>query len=65
MLMTSEHRFEEHMATSGDLFVIPEGTEGIGFLDWHKAGQIADDAHRHMADLLERAGSVAALIQAA
>jgi NTE family protein len=63
MLMTSEHRFEEHMAMSGDLFVVPDGIEGVGFLHWHKARQVADRAYRHMAGLLEQAGSLQALIQ--
>ncbi len=63
MSMSSERRLEESVE-AGDLFVVPPGTEGVGFLDWDKAREVAGAAYRYMADLLAEAGSLKALIDA-
>jgi len=60
--MTSERRLE-NAAEEGDLFVVPAGTEGVGFLEWEKAREVADAAYHYMADLLDQAGSLEALLK--
>jgi len=63
MIMASEQRFQV-ISAEGDLFLVPEGTAGVGFMDWRKCRRVADAAYRHTAGLLEKAGSVRALIEA-
>jgi NTE family protein len=63
MIMASEQRFQI-ISTEGDLFLVPEGTAGVGFMDWKKCRRVADAAYRHTAGLLEKAGGVRALIEA-
>jgi len=62
MIMASEQRFQV-ISAEGDLFLVPEGTAGVGFMDWKKCRRVADAAYRHTAGLLEKAGSVRALIE--
>lgn len=62
MIMTSEQRLGSTSA-EGDLFLVPEGTAGVGFMDWKKSRSVADAAYRYTADLLDEAGSVRALIE--
>ena len=62
MIMTSEQRLGNTSA-EGDFFLVPEGTAGVGFLDWNKGRSVADAAYRHTAGLLDEAGSVRALIE--
>jgi hypothetical protein len=64
MIIATEQRLE-HTAAAGDLFAVQGGTEGVGFLDWHKGRQVANAAYGHTADLLGKAGSLKALIQTA
>ncbi|MCP4383958.1 MAG: hypothetical protein GY798_21545, partial [Hyphomicrobiales bacterium] len=52
------------VSTEGDLFLVPKGTAGVGFMDWKKGRQVADAAYRHTARVLSGAGSVSALIEA-
>jgi len=63
MSMTSERRLGK-AAEEGDLFIVPAGTEGVGFLEWEKAREIAEAAYRDVADLLSKAGSLEALLKA-
>jgi len=63
MSITSGRRLEETVE-GRDLFVVPAGTEGVGFLEWEKAREVADAAYRYMAELLDRAGSLEALLKA-
>ena len=62
MSITSGRRLEETVE-GGDLFVVPTGTEGVGFLEWEKAREVADAAYRYMSDLVDRAGSLEALLK--
>jgi len=63
MIMASEQRFQV-ISAEGDLFLVPEGTAGVGFMDWRKCRRVAEAAYRHTAGLLEEAGGVRALIAA-
>ncbi|MCP4386546.1 MAG: hypothetical protein GY798_34905, partial [Hyphomicrobiales bacterium] len=63
MIMASEQRLGS-VSTEGDLFLVPKGTAGVGFMDWKKGRQVADAAYRHTACVLSGAGSVSALIEA-
>ena len=62
MIMTSEQKLES-TSTDGDFFLVPRGTERVGFLDWQKARQVADTAYRHFAEMLDKAGGLKLLIE--